>query len=96
MVHFLVLFTLTTQGRGNPANAAANLTGMGKVLQELGGKVDKLMMTYGQYDAALAGECPDHNALTGFLAWVHDQGFFSTQTLIGADGTAYKPALHHS
>lgn len=91
-VSFQVLLTLTTRGRENGTHAAQSLTTAGQVLLELGGKLGTLAMTYGRYDATVSGECPTQAALTQFVAWINDQGYYSTLTLIGVDpGTFVVP-----
>jgi uncharacterized protein with GYD domain len=94
-VDFLVLLTLTTKGREYAEDAAKSLTTAGQVLLELGGKPETLLMTYGQYDAAVAGECPAQEALTGFVAWINDQGYYSTQTQVGVAPSTFIPYKHH-
>jgi uncharacterized protein with GYD domain len=93
-VRFLVLLTLTLQGRNQTSNATASLNAAGKILTELKGRLDTLFMTYGQYDAAVAGECPNPDALTQFLAWISEQGYYTTQTLIGVAPETFKVPKH--
>lgn len=93
-VPFLVLLTLTDQGRNQAENAAANLEPAERHLEELGGQADRIAMTFGQYDAFVAGIGADQDVLTNFAAWISEQGYFSTQTLIGVTTEPFN-AGHH-
>jgi len=51
-------------------------------------------MTFGHYDGFIAGDSPNQNALTNFVAFVNEQGDFSTETLFGVTRDPYD-AGHH-
>ncbi len=93
-VSFLMLLTLTTQGRNQGENAAQNLTPAQTMLEELGGRAKQVVMVYGQYDAYIAGVCPDQDTLTSFVAYMNEQGFFATQTMIGVKPEMFVPSKH--
>jgi uncharacterized protein with GYD domain len=92
---FIVLLKLTTHGRTHGPEAAKSLETAAEQLREMDGKVNALHMTYGQYDAGIAGECPSDETLTSFIAWINDQKYFSTQTLIGAAPSTIH-IMHHT
>lgn len=94
-VPFLMLLTLTTQGRNQGENAAQNLTPARAMLEELGGRASQVAMVYGQYDAFIAGVCPNQDTLTSFVAYINEQGYFSTQTMIGVKPETFVPSKHH-
>ncbi|MGZ4198700.1 MAG: GYD domain-containing protein [Thermoleophilia bacterium] len=89
-----MLLTLTEKGRNQGADAAASLRTAGRVLVELNGTLATLLMTYGQYDATIVGDSPSEEALTQLVAWINEQGYFSTQTQIGVEPETFTPAKH--
>lgn len=64
------------------------------MLSEAGGVTKAAIMTYGRYDAAIVGGCSDQTVLTGVVAWINEQGYFSTETLIGVDPTTFEARKH--
>jgi len=91
---FLILLTLTAQGRNVAEHVADDLAAAEKQLEDLGGKVCQMGMTFGHYDGFIAGDSPNQNALTNFVAFVNEQGDFSTETLFGVTRDPYD-AGHH-
>jgi len=92
---FLMLLTLTAHGRISEVEGAADkLQAAEKMLEEIGGKVVAKWMTFGQYDAFIAGTAKGMDALTNFAAWMNEQGFFSAQTLLGVEPKKYTRGRH--
>ncbi len=98
-VEFLMLLNLTDDGRVKSTYAAKCLEEARDALgrkDEIGGKCYKALWTYGQYDGAIAGKCPTEEALAGLATWISNQGYFSTQTLIGVEPETIVPTAHHA
>jgi uncharacterized protein with GYD domain len=94
-VKFLMLLRLTAHGREHPEAAASRLqVAAEEVVPETDGAVESWFMTYGQYDAYIAGTCPNSGALAGFAAWFVQEGFFSSETLTGFEPQTFVP-MHH-
>jgi len=93
-VNFLALLKLTKQGRNQSDSAARHVNEVARVLSEAGGVTKAAIMTYGRYDAVIVGGCPDQTVLTGVVAWINEQGYFATETLIGVDPATFEARKH--
>lgn len=96
-VEFLMLLTLTDKGRVKSTLAAKCLEDAQDALGkkgEVGGKCYKALWTYGQFDSAIVGVCPTEGALAGLATWISNQGYFSTQTLLGVEPESIVPTSH--
>jgi len=94
-VKFLMLLRLTARGREHPQDAASCLgVAADDVVPETNGEAESWGMTFGRYDAYIAGTCPDAEALAGFAAWLVDEGYFSSETLTGFEAQTFVP-MHH-
>lgn len=92
---FLMLLRLTAYGREHTEDAASRLRVAAEdVVPETHGTVESWFMTYGRYDAYIAGTCPDSEALAGFAAWFVEEGYFSSETLTGFEPQTFLP-MHH-
>jgi uncharacterized protein with GYD domain len=101
-LHFLMLLNMTPQGRVSVVETAADkLDAAEKILEKIGGKVVMTCMTFGQYDGFIAGYVAHESKMAAidgvmnFAAWVNEQGFFSTQTIIGANPKSYTRGKHN-
>jgi uncharacterized protein with GYD domain len=67
-IDFMVLLTLTEEGRGRLDQAVDSLEGMDTVATDLHGEITKWIMTHGQYDAAAVGHLPDIESIASFAS----------------------------
>lgn len=89
-VEFVALLSLTEDGRGRLDQAVDSLAGIDTVATGLHGEITKWMMTYGQYDAVAVGRLPDLESIASLAGWILSRGFFTSQTVIGADPEAFQ------
>jgi uncharacterized protein with GYD domain len=83
-VRFVVLLSLAEGSRSDLEAAVGCLDQMSGIVTELGGEVTASFMTHGRFDAVVAGQAPDVDSVTNLNGWIHRQGYFSSETLIGA------------
>lgn len=93
-VQFLMLLKFTDAGRKDAEKARRCLEAAPGVLHELQGTSVAMFMTFGPYDAAIAGVCPSLVALASFAGWVNEREAFSSITLPGVDPDKYEPFKH--
>jgi uncharacterized protein with GYD domain len=91
---FVVLCTLTQTGRSDAPGAESSLTDWRRLFEEAEGIVNTHLMTFGRYDAVIAGECSSVHELAHWVADIDDAGCFSTETLIGAAPGTFAPEHH--
>jgi uncharacterized protein with GYD domain len=89
-IDFVVLLNLTEGGRGRLDQAVASLEGTDTVAGDLHGEISEWIMTHGQYDAVVVGHLPSVESIASFASWVVSRGFFTSETLIGADPVAFR------
>ena len=90
-VPFLILLTLTDTGRNAGESAASSLSDAARGhFATLNGKDFELKMTFGQYDAYITGSLDSLESITSYVAWLNEQGYFATQTLVCVDPVTYE------
>ena len=89
-VDFAVLLTLAEAGRSHLEEAANSLEQLRGVVAELGGEVHASIMTHGHYDAVVAGHAPSLECVSSLAGWIAVQGYFTSQSLIGAASDAFR------
>jgi uncharacterized protein with GYD domain len=80
---FAMLLTLTDQGRNHMAEAAESLDKLGQLMHENSVATAASFMTFGEYDAVVVGSAPEEHTVVAFIKLIHEQGYFSVQTLPG-------------
>jgi uncharacterized protein with GYD domain len=82
-VPFVTLLKLTSKGREDLDAAAKHLSTIAEQIEEVGGRCDAVMMTYGDTDAAVAGEVKDLETLMRLMANAQKNGIYVTDTHVG-------------
>jgi uncharacterized protein with GYD domain len=91
-INFVLLLKLTDDGRRSVDQAVASLEGMGAVIGDLGGGISSWTMTLGEYDAAAMAHLDSLESVASLASWIASRGFFTSETLIGAEAAAFQAA----
>ena len=81
MPTFIVLGTLTDQGRRTILDSPARLDRVKAALTRLGGTLKEFHLTMGQYDFVMTLEAPDDKTVAAYLLAAESQGHVKTVTL---------------
>ena len=90
MPTYILLSRFTQQGRQRIKDGPARIEAARKTLESLGGKLQSLHLTLGQYDSIAVVEVPDDEALAKFSIAVGSQGNVQIESLRAFDEKQYK------
>ena len=78
---YISLVTYTQQGISKIKDSPARMDAARKVAASMGGNIQAVYLTMGQYDGVFISEFPDDATYAKFMLSVVSSGFMSTETL---------------
>jgi uncharacterized protein with GYD domain len=88
MAKYVILCSFTQQGISTITESPKRRAAARKVAKSLGGSIDQVYLTIGQYDLVVIADLPDDEAVAKMLLRIGSQGNISTQTLRAFDEKA--------
>jgi uncharacterized protein with GYD domain len=90
MPTYILLARFTQQGRERIKDGPARIEAARKTLESLGGKLQSIHLTLGQYDSVAVVDAPSDEALAKFSISVGAQGNVKLESLRAFDEKQYK------
>jgi uncharacterized protein with GYD domain len=93
MTTYVALVNWTDQGARDVANSPKRLANARKQLESMGGRLQTMYMTMGEYDLVLAYDAPDDAVAARFSLLLGQQGNVRTKTLKAFPEAAYREII---
>ena len=90
MASYILLARFTQQGRERIKDVPARIEAARKTLESLGGKLQSIYLTLGQYDSVAVVDAPNDEAIAKFSIAVGAQGNVQLESLRAFDEKQYK------
>lgn len=90
MPSYILLARFTQQGRERVKDVPARIEAARKTLESLGGKLQSIYLTLGQYDSIAVVEAPNDEVVAKFSISVGAQGNVELESLRAFDEKQYK------